>query len=153
MNRKYTTILALTVSAVMFIKTENNETVYAVTQVTPPPSPIIEVIKLPAPLTVEQLVQKYATLYKVSSAKMMETIRCENRDLKPALQSGLYYQFSDPKRGIKIGERERSYGLVQIHLPDHPEVSYEQATDPEFSIEFMAKKFSQGRAYEWSCYK
>ncbi len=104
------------------------------------------------PPTVQELVKKYATKYNVSSVRMMETIRCENRDLNPKLQSGMRYKFSDPKRGIRIGDRERSFGLVQIHLPDHPEITYEQATNAEFSIEFMAKKFAQGRQGEWYCY-
>ena len=32
------------------------------------------------------------------------------------------------------GERELSFGIAQIHLPSHPDVTMEQALDEEFSI-------------------
>lgn len=104
------------------------------------------------PKSVEELVTVYAQKYNVSAVKMMATIRCENRDLDPKLQSKMHYTKDHPEWGVKKGEREKSFGLVQIHLPDHPETSYAQATDPEYSIEFMAKKFSEGHGHEWSCY-
>ena len=139
--KPYKILLVVALASTLFVHTG---TVKSVT---------IDEIPIPeVPKTTEQLVQLYSTKYKVSAKKMMDTIICENRDLDPTLQSGLRYKFSDKKRNIKIGERERSYGLVQIHLPDHPEVSYAQATDPEFSIDFMAKKFCQGHGTEWSCY-
>lgn len=101
---------------------------------------------------VDKLVRKYAEQYNVSSKEMLRVINCENKPLDPKLQSYIKYKRDIPEWGVKAGEREKSYGLVQIHLPSHPNISYEQATDPEFSIEFMAKKFSKGQASEWSCY-
>lgn len=35
---------------------------------------------------------------------------------------------------IKNGVREPSFGIAQIHLPSHPDVTEEQALDEEFSI-------------------
>jgi hypothetical protein len=32
------------------------------------------------------------------------------------------------------GNRELSFGIAQIHLPSHPDVTMEQALDEEFSI-------------------
>lgn len=46
-----------------------------------------------------------------------------------------------------------SFGLSQIHLPDHPNVSKEQATDPHFAIEFMAKNLKNGRGKMWTGYR
>lgn len=51
------------------------------------------------------------------------------------------------------GGRELSFGLVQIHLPDHKNVSKEQAQDPEFAFEFMADYWDQGQENQWSCYR
>lgn len=88
------------------------------------------------------LVERYAQEYGVSSTKMKKTIDCENRSWDPKLQSLIINS---------RGEREKSYGLAQIHLPSNPHVSLEQATDPEFSIKFMAEKFSKGRYSMWTC--
>lgn len=103
-------------------------------------------------IVIDELVRKYAKQYNVSPNEMLRVIGCENKPLDPKLQSYIRYKSDNPVWGVKAGEREKSYGLVQIHLPSHPNISYEQATDPEFSIEFMAKKFSKGQASEWSCY-
>jgi len=103
--------------------------------------------------TVECLVDKYAEEYKVSKELMYKIMDCENPARDPELQSHVKYNFSDPKRGIIKGERELSWGLVQIHAPDWPEVSLEQATDAEFSIRFLAYHLSEDRGYLWSCYR
>jgi len=104
-------------------------------------------------VSVEECVRWFSTVYGVSYLVMINVILCENRELDPKLQSRLRYSFSDPSRGIYKGEREKSYGISQIHLPSHPNVTLEQATDTEFSVEFMAKAFSKGKQGMWSCYK
>jgi hypothetical protein len=53
----------------------------------------------------------------------------------------------------KDGTREESYGLVQIHLPAHPTVSKDQATDPTFAIAFLVENIKAGNAKIWSCYR
>lgn len=79
-------------------------------------------------------------------------INCESQ-YHPTIQSKHVYKHSDPQRGIYAGGREQSYGLVQIHLPAHPHVSYEEAIDPEFAVEFLAKNIAAGRANMWTCYR
>ena len=106
----------------------------------------------PKVLSIDELVTLYASKYGVSEGVMLRVMKCENRSRNPKKQSGHTYYFSDPRRNIVEGTQERSYGLVQIHLPDHPEVSYEQATDPEFSIAFLAKHLSLGHGWWWTCY-
>lgn len=90
-----------------------------------------------------EFVHLKAEQYGVSADLMISIINCENRDWNPSLQSYAKY---------KNGSREQSYGLAQIHLPAHPSISYEQATNPEFSIDFLAKNLAEGRASMWSCY-
>lgn len=102
--------------------------------------------------TIEELVAQSASYYHVSESEMWRIMKCENKELDPKLQSRIIYNFSDPKRGIVKGEREMSYGLVQIHLPDHKNISYEQATDPAFSIDYLAEQLSLGHGSQWSCY-
>lgn len=78
--------------------------------------------------------------------------KCENIALDTNLQSGHRYKFSDPRRGIIIGEQEKSFGLAMIHLPDHPTISHAQATDPEFALSWMVKEFEAGRQSQWTCW-
>jgi hypothetical protein len=93
----------------------------------------------------------YGNMYDVSQETLFRVIKCENQELNPTQQSRLKYK--EGNRWKKpAGSYEQSYGLAQIHLPDHPEVSYSQAIDPSFSIDFMAKNISQGHGEMWTCF-
>lgn len=98
------------------------------------------------------IVQEKARTYGVSASLMTAIIDCENRDWIADQQSRHTYKRDRPKQGLVAGQREQSFGLVQIHLPDHPTITYEQATNPTFSIEFLARELSLGRGKQWSCY-
>lgn len=103
--------------------------------------------QLPQDLTKLELVQKvykYADEYDVNPKTMVRLINCENTDWDTDLQSRIVN-----KKGI----REKSYGLSQIHLPDHPDITKEQATDADFSLKFMAENLKKGKGTMWSCYK
>ena len=39
-----------------------------------------------------------------------------------------------------VGDNGTSYGLAQIHLPAHPNVSQKQAMNPDFAIEWTARR-------------
>ena len=95
----------------------------------------------------DELVKKvyqYAETYKVNPKTIVAVISCENREWDKDLQSRIIN---------KKGEREKSYGLSQIHLPSHPHISLEQATSPDFAIEFLAKNLSKGKGNMWTCYR
>lgn len=97
---------------------------------TPPLSPTRNV-----PHTIA-LVDRYSGIYGVDAYIMRRVIMCE---------SGY-----DSKA---VGDGGTSFGLSQIHLPAHPEITKEQAFNPEFAVEFMAKEMSAGRAWKWTCFK
>ena len=48
--------------------------------------------------------------------------------------------------------RENSWGVAQIHLPSHPEVTQEQALDVRFAVEWTAKAFVAGDKAMWTCW-
>lgn len=52
-----------------------------------------------------------------------------------------------------LGDGGTSYGLVQIHLPAHPNISKEQALDPIFAINFIVDEFLNGNQNKWTCYR
>ena len=114
----------------------------------------MEVPEVPnTPKTHKELVTMFAKQYNVSERDMVAVIECETAGTWDTnIQSYVKYNFSSAKRGIIKGDRERSYGLSQIHLPDHPYITISEAKDATYSIEFMARAFSKGKQGWWSCY-
>ena len=52
-----------------------------------------------------------------------------------------------------IGDNGTSFGLVQIHLPAHPNVTRAEAEDPEFALNFIVDAFLAGDEWMWTCWK
>lgn len=107
--------------------------------------------KAQAKAEIVEKIHYYSDKYNVSFQRVYNTIDCETaHTLNPFIQSNVKYNFSSAKRGIVKGEREKSYGLAQIHLPDHPKITSEQATNEDFAIEFMVREYSLGHDL-WYC--
>lgn len=105
-------------------------------------------------------VKRFAQKYSVSYLTMERVIDCENDTWDPERQSQVRYTEGqiarNPHWGV-AGEREKSFGLVQIHIPagnkwNGKTITEEMAKDPLFAIEFLAYKLSKGRGGMWSCY-
>jgi hypothetical protein len=76
--------------------------------------------------------------------ELLGTIDCETKGTwNPKIQSE-YIQ--------KNGEREDSWGLAQIHLPDWPDISKQDAQNPFFAIHFIVSKFKMHQESKWSCW-
>lgn len=69
------------------------------------------------------------------------------------IQSKHRYTPHNVPRGYRVGDREQSYGLSQIHLPAHTHVTKEQATNPVYAADFLARNLAVGRASMWTCSK
>lgn len=87
-------------------------------------------------ISVDELVKERANQFHVKESVMREVISCESDWNVHA-----------------IGDHGHARGLAQINDIYHPEVSQEQAFDPDFAITFMAKAMSEGRASEWTCWR
>lgn len=76
----------------------------------------------------------------------IKTIDCES-GFDPSIQSN----YIDPKTGL----RENSWGVVQIFLDKPPEegVTKEEALDPYFSIDLMARQWKKGNERAWVCWR
>jgi hypothetical protein len=83
---------------------------------------------------------------------MNNIIECES-GYGVTLQSHHKYKKDRPHEGVVAGQREQSFGLAQIHLPAHPSVSYQEAIDPHFAVEFLASGLAQGKHNMWTCYR
>lgn len=125
------------------------------------------VILLEEPMITEAelltLASSYADKYNVSRETMVRKTKCETPIV--IIDKVRYYDSKDPQSRIRyndgqiarhpdwgnIGDREDSWGPAQIHLPDHPHITREQASDPHFALDFMAKAHSEGQGGKWSC--
>lgn len=54
-------------------------------------------------------------------------------------------------RPTAVGDSGKSYGVWQIHLPSHPDITKEQALDPEWATKWAANMFAKGYAHRWTC--
>ena len=87
-------------------------------------------------MTIDDRIHLNAIEYGLNERIFRQTLECESN--------------LDP---MAIGDSGTSVGIAQIHLPAHPDVSKEEALDPEFAIRWAAKHFAQGHAYWWTCWK
>lgn len=78
----------------------------------------------------------YAKKYVVSADTMRKVVWCESGWNTKA-----------------VGDHGKSHGLVQIHQPSNPQVTLEQAEDPDFALDFLAYNLSKGRGSMWTCYR
>lgn len=110
-----------------------------------------------------ELAGQYADQYGTSSEQMHRVVRCETpivtyggvRYYDPEdSQSRIRYTASQiakhPAWGI-VGEREKSFGPAQIHLPDNPGISQAEASEVHFALNFMARALSKGESWRWTC--
>ncbi len=51
-----------------------------------------------------------------------------------------------------IGDGGESFGLAQIHLPDHPEITPKQALNGYWAIDWTVQAFLHDKASMWSCW-
>lgn len=112
----------------------------------PPPSPVLtpEIAHAEErPIDVHQLVKDTAQKYHLNYEHLSKTIECE---------SG--FQIKKQSEYIKPdGTRERSFGIAQINLDAHPDITYEQATNPEWAMNWMGNEWSKDNAKIWSCWR
>lgn len=87
----------------------------------------------------------WANVYKVNAQEMFNVARCES-NFDPTVQSKFY---------DKKGKRERSFGVAQINLDAHPDITEEQAKMPQWSLSWMAQQFARGDIgkEQWTCYR
>lgn len=100
-------------------------------------------------LTVDDLKQIARTTAKDAGLNVehfLGTIDCETKGTwNPSIQS-------EASSTTDVGGREESWGLVQIHLPDHKDITKAQAINPHFAINWMRDEWLKGNAWEWSCW-
>lgn len=93
--------------------------------------------------TIKQLIHDKGIEAGLSEAKIgqiIAVVECESQFEN--VQSRCLY---------KNGERELSFGISQIHLPAHPNITKEQALDIEFAVDFIVNAWVNNEQSKWTC--
>lgn len=86
---------------------------------------------------IQSMIGYYASEYGVSAKVMDRVVSCESN--------------YDPDT---VGDNGKSFGLVQIHMGYWGDkVTVEQAKDPAYALEFLARKLSRNEGHLWTCYR
>lgn len=85
-----------------------------------------------APLVLNALAYKYG----IDAEEFIKTAYCES-----------HYNAN------AVGDHGNSYGVWQINLPSHPNISKEQALDPWWSTEWAAQQFAANKQRMWTCWR
>jgi hypothetical protein len=96
------------------------------------PIPFHQVAITP-PETLEEKADRYALKYEIATSTLRNLVYYESRWNPNA-----------------IGDHGCSHGLVQINLCAHKSVTKEQATDPDFALDFAASHIAKGEEYMWT---
>jgi len=105
----------------------------------------------------EEPVEKALKEIPHKTAKTAELIKylydyAEGTDVNPEIVSRTIYcesMWYNIKSGYfnEQGIQEESYGLSQIHLPNHPHITKEQALDPYFALRFIVDRWHDVKWY------
>ncbi len=98
--------------------------------------PASAAVSIPAERTIPQMIEYSAAMYGVSTSTMTSVLRCES-SLRPDA----------------VGDSGESFGIAQIYRPAHPEISVDQALDPEFAIDYLAQQLYLGNGSMWTCFR
>ena len=85
---------------------------------------------------VKDLVDYYADKHGLSRQVLHKVVNCESS-----------YNYK------AVGDGGKSFGLSQIHKPSHPTITYEESTNPNFALDFMASNISKGKGKMWTCWR
>jgi hypothetical protein len=86
----------------------------------------------------EEIITAYEVHYAIPHHELFDTLKCE---------SGL-----NPHAVNLEDSHGGSFGVAQINVGSHPDISKAEMFDPIFSVSWAAREFSKGHAHQWSCF-
>lgn len=86
--------------------------------------------------TAPAILEAYAAHYGIDSKTFVATAECESSFNANA-----------------VGDHDSSFGIFQIHLPAHPDITQAEAEDPFWATNWAAQQFAAGKQNEWTCFR
>ena len=85
--------------------------------------------------TIDDIIAYNSSKYDVPARELIHIINCESGGKRSAHH---------------LSPKEDSWGVVQINLKAHPNITKQQATDPNFSVDYLAKNIKRHKSW-WTC--
>lgn len=95
--------------------------------------------------TAPEIIAAYAAHYGTEAAPLIGTLNCETQ--------GFVNRQSHVINPDGPGGHENSWGVAQIDLDYHPDITQAEAMNPFFAINWAAQQFANGNQNEWTCYR
>lgn len=95
--------------------------------------------------TTQDAIESLSEEYHISSSTMARIVSCETGG-----NTG-----STTIQSLAVnskGQQENSWGLVQIDLDYHPDISRDEAQNPIFALTFLAQNLAAGNGHLWTCF-
>jgi len=89
-----------------------------------------------APPEIQSIINNASDTYQVSPYTLENVLNCESTFNPEA-----------------VGDATTSFGIAQIHLIAHPEISLQEALNPVWAIDYLASSISSGKGNQWTCYR
>ncbi len=105
----------------------------------------VETVLAPKALTAPELARSIALKHGLNADTFVLVMKKESNNWENG-------QSHVPHKGGP-NDREDSWGDCQIHLPDHRNITKEQALDPEWCFEWSASQWEKGNAHLWTEYR
>jgi len=112
------------------------------------PKPVIYVAPEPTPIPTP--VEATTTVWTTEKIKDEISITSNKYGVDPKVVDAVVFCESSYNE-TALGDGGKSRGLAQIHKDYHPEITDEEAYDPEYAIDFLARNIKEGRGYLWTC--
>lgn len=101
------------------------------------------IIQQPTTQQIQMLIASEADMVGVDPKMALYIVNKEDPDLDPTRQSS----YPDP---TGPNGQEDSWGLWQIHLTAHPDITRAQAMDPVWSTEWAVNQLKKGNCHIWT---
>jgi soluble lytic murein transglycosylase-like protein len=88
------------------------------------------------PPEIQSIINNASTTYNVSTTTLAAVLNCESTFNPEA-----------------VGDATTSFGIAQIHLIAHPEITLQEALNPVWAVDYLASSISQGKGRQWTCYR
>lgn len=99
------------------------------------------------PAEIQILASTTASDYHLNVSHFIRTFKKESAGFVDVHIQSQYPDKSGPNG------KENSWGVCQIDLDYHPEITKAEATDPVFCLDWSAQQWSAGHAASWSAWR
>lgn len=98
-------------------------------------------------ISIDGLISQSAQEYGLNRLHFYATLDCESDGFRDIGIQSLIPDSNGPNG------HENSWGIAQIDLDYHPDISKNEAIDPSFAIDYAAHMFANGQAEQFHCWQ